>query len=78
MFKMPGFVEKVLSMPLLNMLLARRRFLIIFSLTTLLLSEYLLITPPGIRHLASLTPPDNRHIRGSIQRNNRTNLLTCC
>ncbi|KAK8867749.1 SGNH hydrolase-type esterase domain-containing protein [Apiospora arundinis] len=37
MFKMAGIAEKVLSVPLLNMLLARRRFLIIFGLTTLLL-----------------------------------------
>ncbi|KAK7955998.1 SGNH hydrolase-type esterase domain-containing protein [Apiospora aurea] len=34
---MAGLIEKVLSLPLLNMILARRRFLIIFGLTTLLL-----------------------------------------
>lgn len=39
---MAGLVEKVLSMPLLNVMLARRRFLVIFSLTSLLLSEYFL------------------------------------
>lgn len=39
MVKMAGLLQKVLSLPLLNMLLARRRFLIIFGLTTLLLSK---------------------------------------
>ncbi|KAK8042818.1 SGNH hydrolase-type esterase domain-containing protein [Apiospora phragmitis] len=34
---MAGLLEKVLSLPLLNMLLARRRFFFIFGLTTLLL-----------------------------------------
>ncbi|KAK7958095.1 carbohydrate esterase family 3 protein [Apiospora saccharicola] len=37
MVKMAGLLEKLLSLPLLNMMLARRRFLIIFGLTTLLL-----------------------------------------
>ncbi|KAK8119568.1 carbohydrate esterase family 3 protein [Apiospora kogelbergensis] len=55
---MAGLVEKVLSMPLLNVMLARRRFLVIFSLTSLLLSGANPEGAPGTRP-KPVAPPMN-------------------